>query len=57
MWRDIDPRAPERERPEPGLGRVGGYSEMESGQAPTTRVTCSRATSTCHEGRQESASA
>jgi hypothetical protein len=32
MWRDIDPRAPERERPEPGLGRVGGYNEMESGQ-------------------------
>ena len=32
MWRDIDPRAPERERPEPGLGRVGGYTEMESGQ-------------------------
>jgi hypothetical protein len=34
MWRDIDPRAPERERPEPGLGRVGGYTEMESGQGP-----------------------
>jgi hypothetical protein len=33
MWRDIDPRAPERERPEPGLGRVGGYTEMESGQS------------------------
>lgn len=32
MWRDIDPRAQERERPEPGLGRVGGYTEMESGQ-------------------------
>ena len=32
MWRDIDPRAPERERPEPGLGRVGGYTDMESGQ-------------------------
>ena len=32
MWRDIDPRAPERERPEPGLGRVGGSTEMESGQ-------------------------
>jgi hypothetical protein len=32
MWRDIDPRAPERERPEPGLGRGGGYNEMESGQ-------------------------
>ena len=31
MWRDIDPRAPERERPEPGLGRVGGDTEMESG--------------------------
>jgi hypothetical protein len=31
MWRDIDPRAPERERPEPGLGRVGGYNETESG--------------------------
>ena len=24
MWRDIDPRAPERDRPEPGRGRVGG---------------------------------
>ena len=32
MWRDIDPRAQERERPELGLGRVGGYTEMESGQ-------------------------
>ena len=32
MWRDIDPRAPERERPELGLGRVGSYTEMESGQ-------------------------
>src|ERR687891_2833138 len=32
MWREIDPRAPERERPEPGLGRVGGYAEMESGE-------------------------
>ena len=32
MWRDIDPRAQERERPEPGLGRVGGYTEVESGQ-------------------------
>src|SRR5690348_4802417 len=32
MWRDIDPRTPERERPEPGLGRVGGQHEMESGQ-------------------------
>ena len=33
MWRDVDPRAQERERPEPGLGRVGGYTEMESGPA------------------------
>lgn len=32
MWRDVDPRAPERERPAPGLGRVGGYADMESGQ-------------------------
>ena len=32
MWREIDPRAPERERPEPGLGRVGGNSEIESGE-------------------------
>ena len=31
MWRDIDPRTPERERPEPGLGRVSGQNEMESG--------------------------
>src|ERR671921_2784179 len=30
MWRDIDPRALERERPEPGLGRVSGQTEMES---------------------------
>ena len=30
MWRDIDPRAPERERPEPGLGRVGGNTDVES---------------------------
>ena len=29
MWRDIDPRAPERERPEPGRGRVGGGTEIE----------------------------
>ena len=29
MWRDIDPRAPERERPEPGRARVGGSPEME----------------------------
>ena len=32
MWRDIDPRAPERERPEPSLGRVGGYTQNEPGQ-------------------------
>ena len=31
MWRDIDPRVPERERPEPGFGRVGGQTEVESG--------------------------
>lgn len=31
MWRDIDPRTPERERPEPSLGRVSGQNEMESG--------------------------
>src|ERR671914_2086564 len=30
MWREIDPRAPERERPEPGLGRVSSETEMES---------------------------
>lgn len=30
MWRDIDPRAHERERPEPGRGRVGGSTEIES---------------------------
>ena len=34
MWRDIDPRAQERERPEPGLGRVGGETEHEPGQVP-----------------------
>ena len=31
MWRDIDPRVPERERPEPGFGRVSGQTEVESG--------------------------
>lgn len=32
MWRDIDPRAlDERERPEPGRGRVGGSTDVESG--------------------------
>jgi len=31
MWRDNDPRIPERERPEPGFGRVGGQTEVESG--------------------------
>jgi hypothetical protein len=30
MWRDIDPRAPERDRPEPGRGRVGGSTDVES---------------------------
>ena len=49
MWREIDPRAPERERPEPGLGRVSGQTEMESKRFRTTRVTRSRATSTCRE--------
>jgi hypothetical protein len=29
MWRDFDPRAPERERPEPGRGRVGSGTEVE----------------------------
>lgn len=29
MWRDIDPRAVERERPEPGRGRAGGGPEVE----------------------------
>ena len=33
MWRDIDPRAQERERPEPGRGRVGGSTEMEPAAA------------------------
>jgi DNA-binding MarR family transcriptional regulator len=28
MWRDIDPRAHERERPEVGRGRAGGGAEM-----------------------------
>ncbi len=31
MWRDIDTRVPERERPEPGFGRVSGQTEVESG--------------------------
>ena len=30
MWRDIDPRAPERERPEPGRGQGWWQTEMES---------------------------
>jgi hypothetical protein len=30
MWRDIDPRAVERDRPEPGRGRVGGSTDVES---------------------------
>ena len=30
MWREIDPRVPERERPEPGFGRVGSQTEVES---------------------------
>jgi DNA-binding MarR family transcriptional regulator len=30
MWRDIDPRAEERDRPEPGRGRVGGTTEVDS---------------------------
>src|SRR5687767_3309356 len=29
MWRDIDPRAPERARPEPGRGGVGGTTDLE----------------------------
>jgi hypothetical protein len=29
MWRDIDPRALERDRPEPGRGRVGGSTDVE----------------------------
>ena len=31
MWRDIDPRVPERERPELGFGRIGSQTEVESG--------------------------
>ena len=33
MWREIDPRAPERDRPEPGRGRVGGTTDVELVQA------------------------
>ncbi len=33
MWRDIDPRAPERDRPEPGRGTVGGPTDVEFVQA------------------------
>lgn len=29
MWRDIDPRSLERDRPEPSRGRVGGTTDME----------------------------
>ena len=32
MWRDVDPREPERERPEPGRGGSGG-SQLEFGEA------------------------
>ena len=53
MWRDIDPRVPERERPEPGFGRVSGQTEVESGPVSDDPVTCSRATSTCRAGRPE----
>jgi hypothetical protein len=30
MWRDIDPRSIERDRPEPGRGRVGGSADVDS---------------------------
>src|SRR5919108_5646868 len=30
MWRDIDPRSIERDRPEPGRGRVGGSTDVDS---------------------------
>jgi hypothetical protein len=30
MWRDIDPRSLERDRPEPGRGRVGGSADVDS---------------------------
>src|SRR5919108_5869220 len=30
MWRDIDPRSIERDRPEPGRGRVGGNADVDS---------------------------
>lgn len=30
MWRDIDPRSFERDRPEPGRGRVGGSADVDS---------------------------
>ena len=33
MWREIDPRAPERDRPGPGRGRVGGTTGAEFVQA------------------------
>ena len=57
MWREIDPRAPERERPEPGPGRVSGQVEMESkAVSDDPREAFTRATSTCREGRPESAS-
>src|SRR5918912_2210783 len=30
MWRDIDPRSIERDRREPGRGRVGGSADVDS---------------------------
>ena len=30
MWRDLDPRSFERDRPEPGRGRVGGSADVDS---------------------------
>ena len=30
MWRDVEPRSIERDRPEPGRGRVGGSADVES---------------------------
>ena len=30
MFRDVEPRSVERDRPEPGRGRVGGSADVES---------------------------
>ena len=54
MWRDVDPHVPERERPEPGFGRVGGQTEVESGPvSDDPRDVFTRDLGFCRAGRPE----